>query len=146
MVIIHAYSEDQQREAFAHRLCVPGSDATTLAPDGRLAESFFHGAYTWASWFWRFMVEEERLLAPAEAVHRLTGQPAARLGLSDRGVLRPGARADVVVFDPARFRDRGTTFEPNRLADGVRHVIVNGVQTLRDGALTGERAGMVLRR
>ena len=52
MVIIHAYSEDQQREAFAHRLCVPGSDATTLAPDGRLAESFFHGAYTWASWFW----------------------------------------------------------------------------------------------
>ena len=92
------------------------------------------------------LAEEERLLAPAEAVHRLTGQPAARLGLSDRGVLRPGARADVVVFDPAGFRDRGTTFEPNRLADGVRHVIVNGVQTLRDGALTGERAGMVLRR
>ena len=52
MVIIHAYSEDQQREAFAHRLCVPGSDATTLAPNGKLAESFFHGAYTWASWFY----------------------------------------------------------------------------------------------
>jgi N-acyl-D-amino-acid deacylase len=146
MVIIHAYSEDQQREAFVHPLCVPGSDATTLAPDGRLAESFFHGAYTWASWFWRFMVAEERLLAPAEAVHRLTGQPAARLGLSDRGVLRPGAHADVVVFDPERLRDRGTTFDPNRIADGVRHVIVNGVWTLRDGALTGERAGMVLRR
>ena len=44
MVIIHAYSEDQQREAFAHKLCVPGSDATTLAPNGKLAESYFHGA------------------------------------------------------------------------------------------------------
>ena len=64
MVIIHAYDEDEQREAFAHPCCVPGSDATTLAPDGPLAESFFHGAYTWASWFWRFMVREERLLTP----------------------------------------------------------------------------------
>jgi N-acyl-D-aspartate/D-glutamate deacylase len=146
MVIIHAYSEDQQREAFAHRLCVPGSDATTLAPDGRLAESFFHGAYTWASWFWRFMVREERLLSPEEAVHRLSGAPAERIGLSDRGVLREGARADVVVFDPETFRDRATVFEPNVLADGMRHVIVNGVPTLLDGEPTGERGGMVLRR
>jgi N-acyl-D-amino-acid deacylase len=146
MVIIHAYSEEQQREAFAHPLCVPGSDATTLAPTGRLAEAFFHGAYTWASWFWRFMVVEEKLLSPAEAVHRLTGQPAERVGLSDRGVLRPGARADVVVFDPGRFAERGTVFEPNVLAEGMRHVIVNGVPTLRDGALTGERGGMVVRR
>jgi N-acyl-D-aspartate/D-glutamate deacylase len=146
MVIIHAYSEEEQREAFAHPCCVPGSDATTLAPDGPLAESFFHGAYTWASWFWRFTVNEQRLLSPAEAVHKLTGQPASRLGLSDRGVLRPGARADVAIFDPERFAERGTTFEPNRLADGVQHVLVNGVHTLRDGRLTGERGGMVLRR
>ncbi len=146
MVIIHAYSEDQQREVFAHPLCVPGSDATTLAPDGSLAHSFFHGAYTWASWFWRFMVRDEELLAPAEAVRRLTGQPAERIGLSDRGVLREGARADVVVFDAERFSERGTVFEPNLLADGMKHVIVNGVQTLRDGRLTGERGGMVLRR
>ena len=145
MVIIHAYSEDQQREAFAHRLCVPGSDATTLAPDGKLAESFFHGAYTWASWFWRFMVRDERLLTPEDAVHRLTGQPAERIGLSDRGVLREGARADVAVFDPQVFAERGTVFEPNVLAEGMRHVFVNGAQTLRDGELTGERAGMVLR-
>jgi N-acyl-D-amino-acid deacylase len=146
MVIIHAYTEEQQREAFAHPLCVPGSDATTLAPDGPLGASFFHGAYTWAAWFWRFTVRDERLLGAAEAVHRLTGAPAARIGLSDRGVLRPDARADVVVFDAARFEERGTTFDPNRLAAGVRHVFVNGVPTLRDGRLTGERAGEVLRR
>jgi N-acyl-D-amino-acid deacylase len=146
MVIIHAYTADQQRETFAHPLCVPGSDATTLAPDGPLAAAFFRGAYTWAAWFWRFMVEQERLLSPADAVHRLTAQPAERIGLSDRGVLREGARADVAVFDPASFGERATTFEPNVLAAGVRHVIVNGVTTLRDGALTGDRAGMVLRR
>ena len=145
MVIIHAYSEDQQREAFSHPLCVPGSDATTLAPDGRLAHSFFHGAYTWASWFWRFMVRDERLLSPADAIHRLTGQPAERIGLGDRGILREGARADVVAFDPERFAERGTMFEPNLLAEGMRHVVVNGVPTLQDGRLTGERGGMVVR-
>ena len=91
MVIIHAYTEEEQREAFAHPLCVPGSDATTLAPDGALGDSFFHGAYTWASWFYRFMVRDERLLSPAQAVHKLTGQPAARLGLG--GPRRPRARA-----------------------------------------------------
>jgi len=146
MVIIHAYSEHQQRDAFAHRLCVPGSDATTLAPTGTLADSFFHGAYTWASWFWRFVVRDERLLTPEEAVHRLTGRPAERIGLSDRGVLREGARADIAVFDPQGFAERGTLFEPNLLAAGMRHVLVNGVPTLRDGELTGQRAGMVLRR
>jgi N-acyl-D-amino-acid deacylase len=145
MVIIHAYSEEQQREAFSHPLCMPGSDATTLAPDGRLAHSFFHGAYTWASWFWRFMVRDERLLSPEDAIHRLTGQPAERIGLGDRGVLREGARADVVAFDPARFADRGTVFEPNQLAEGMKHVVVNGVPTLRDGRLTGARGGMVVR-
>ena len=147
MVIIHAYTEEQQREAFAHPLCVPGSDATTLAPDGPLADSFFHGAYTWASWFCRFMVREERLLSPAEAVHRLTGQPAARLGLSDRGVLRAGrARRRRRLRPGDAFAERGTTFEPNQLATGVAHVLVNGVHTLRDGAPTGERGGTVLRR
>jgi len=146
MVLIHAYTEDEQREAFAHPLCVPGSDATTLAPDGPLGHTWFHGAYTWASWFYRFMVRDEGLLTPAQAVHKLTGQPAARLGLSGRGVLATGAFADVAVFDPARFAERGTTFEPNQLADGVVHVVVNGVQTLRFGHETGERGGRVLRR
>jgi N-acyl-D-amino-acid deacylase len=146
MVLIHAYTADEQREAFAHPLCVPGSDATTLAPDGPLGDTWFHGAYTWASWFYRFMVREERLLTPAEAVHKLTGQPAARLGMQGRGTLEAGAFADVAVFDPERFAERGTTFEPNQLADGVVHVLVNGVQTLRDGRETGERGGRVLRR
>jgi len=91
-------------------------------------------------------VRDQHLLTPAEAIHRLTGQPAERIGLADRGVLREGARADVVVFDAGRFAERGTVFQPNVLAEGMRHVIVNGVPTLRDGQLTGERGGMVVRR
>ena len=109
MVIIHAYSEDQQREAFAHELCVPGSDATTLAPNGALAESFFHGAYTWASWFWRFMVRDERLLTPEDAVHPADG-PARR---ADRP-LRP------------RRPPRGRARRHRRLRPG-------GVRRARDG-------------
>lgn len=146
MALIHCYTETQQREAFAHPLCMPGSDATTLAPDGRLAGSIFHGAYTWAAWFWRFMVRDTRLLTPEEAVQRLTQLPAERLGLRDRGVLKPGVPADVAVFDPGTYGERGTAYEPNQLAVGMQHVLVNGILTLRDGDETGDRGGVVLRR
>jgi N-acyl-D-amino-acid deacylase len=146
MVINHCHTETQQQETFPHPLCMPGSDATTLAPDGPLSSSVFHGAYTWAAWFFRYLVRQQRLLTAAEAVRRLTSVPAGRLGLRDRGVLRVGAAADVVVFDPQELAERGTTFAPNQLAAGVRHVLVNGVLTLRDGVLTGARAGEVLRR
>jgi N-acyl-D-amino-acid deacylase len=146
MVILHCYDEDEQRNVFAHELCMPGSDATDLAPDGPLANSVFHGAYTWASWFYRFMVRETGALTPAEAIHRLSGLPASILKLGDRGVLNEGARADIAVFDPRTFAERGTTFEPNQLAQGMVHVVVNGAVTLKDGAMTGERRGHVLRR
>jgi N-acyl-D-aspartate/D-glutamate deacylase len=146
MVMIHCYTEAQQREAFGHPLCMPGSDATTLAPDGPLADSVFHGAYTWAAWFYRAMVRETGLLTPAEAVNRLTALPAERLGLRNRGVLRAGAHADLAIFNPEAFGERGTTFEPNQLAVGMRHVVVNGVVTLDAGEPTGNRGGEVLRR
>jgi N-acyl-D-amino-acid deacylase len=92
------------------------------------------------------MVREQRVLTPAEAIRRLTSMPADVLGVRDRGRLKAGACADVVVFDPDRFADRGTLVDPNKLADGMQHVIVNGVVTLRDGVATGARAGQVLRR
>jgi N-acyl-D-amino-acid deacylase len=68
------------------------------------------------------------------------------LGLHDRGIVRTGARADLAIFDPAIFAERGTTFAPNQTAIGMRHVLVNGGITLRDGELTGDRSGYVLRR
>ena len=145
MVIAHAYRPKDIEPAYLHPLCMIGSDATSLAPDGPLASKFFHGAYTWVGWFWRNFVSERRLLEPEEAIRRITSLPAQRLGLRDRGVLRRGACADITVFDPANFAERGTLFEPNQTADGVRHVLVNGVPALKDGALTSLRAGQVVR-
>jgi len=146
MVILNVMSEATQKLAFGHPLCMPGSDATTLAPDGPLAGAVFHGAYTWAAWFWRATVRDWKLLAPEAAVNRLTGRPAAILCLADRGTLAVGAAADVAIFDPGTFGERGTTFEPNQLAHGMRHVIVNGALTLGDGAPTGTRAGAIIKR
>ena len=146
MVIIHAYTPGQQAQMFGHALCMPGSDATTLAPDGPLANSSFHGAYSWASWYFHFMVHERKLLSAGEAVQRLTEFPARTLGLSDRGRIAEGYSADLAVFDGRAFRATATTFEPNQLASGMKHVVVNGVVTLKDGQLTGARGGEVIRR
>ncbi len=146
MVLIDCHSADQHRTAFTHPLSMPASDATTMAPDGPLAGKTFHGAYTWASYFYNFSVNQEGLLTPGEAAYRLSGLPAQRLGLRDRGVLRTGAFADIAVFDPAGFREKATRYEPNVLAEGMVHVLVNGKPVLRAGTLSGERSGRVLRR
>ena len=145
MVILLCYTPDQQATFFSHPDCIPASDATTLAPDGPLSRSTFHGAYTWAAWFYRFMVRERRLLSDEEAVHRMSGLPARVLGLKRRGRLKPGMAADLAVLDCETFSDRGSVFEPNVLATGVRDLFVNGVATIRDGNATGERAGRIVR-
>ncbi len=146
MVIARIYDGDDQQLAFSNGRCVPGSDATTLCTTGPLAKSQFHGAYSWAAFFYRFAVRERGFFSVAEAVRRLTAMPAQILGIGDRGVLRPGHCADVAIFDPDKFGETASTFEPNQLALGMRHVIVNGRLTLLDGKLTGTRAGSVIRR
>jgi N-acyl-D-aspartate/D-glutamate deacylase len=146
MVIAWVYGADDQELAFRHDHCVPGSDATTLCRDGPLSSSVFHGAYSWAAFFFRFMVRERKVFTAAEAVRRLSSVPAQILGLSDRGRLKTGLKADIAVFDPEIFGEHATTFEPNRLAAGMWHVVVNGALTMQDGALTGIRAGQVVRR
>jgi N-acyl-D-amino-acid deacylase len=81
-----------------------------------------------------------------EAVHKMTGLTAASFGLRDRGVLRVGAFADVVVFDPATVIDRATFEKPTEAAAGIELVLVNGQPVWRDGAATGARPGRALRR
>ena len=121
MVIIHAYSEDQQREAFAHRALRARLGCDHARPDGPLPESFFHGAYTWAAWFWRFMVRDERLLTPEEAVHRLTGQPAERVGLArprrpPRGRREPTSPSSIRACSPSVGRSTSRTCWPRACA------------------------------
>ena len=146
MVMALTYRLEENKLAFEHPRCMVGSDATALGTDGPLRDRSFHGAYTWASWFYRYFVRETGTLRPEEAIRRLTSLPAGRLGLKDRGLIRKGACADLAIFDPQTFSERGTTYEPNRTAIGMIHVVVNGILTVRDGRLTGDRAGRVLRR
>ena len=90
-------------------------------------------------------VRDEAVLTLEEAVHRMTGMAATRLGLRDRGVLRDGAVADVVVFDPARVRSNATYEEPRRYPDGIEHVVVNGTLVVDGGRHTGATPGRALR-
>lgn len=91
-------------------------------------------------------VRDRGTLSLETAVAKLSGVSAARLGLRDRGVLRDGAFADIVVFDPAVVADEATYDQPSRHPTGIHHVIVNGRVAVRDGEETGERAGQLLRR
>jgi dihydroorotase/N-acyl-D-amino-acid deacylase len=89
-------------------------------------------------------VREKHVLTLEDAVRRMSGFPAARLKLWDRGLLRPGMKADVVVFDPAKVADRSQYDKPHQYSVGVRDVIVNGRLAMRNDAVTAERPGRVL--
>ena len=80
-----------------------------------------------------------------EAIRKMTSLPASRLNLGDRGILRPGMKADLAVFDPVTVNDTATFTEPHRYATGMHHVIVNGVPVLRNGDHTGAMPGRFVR-
>jgi N-acyl-D-aspartate/D-glutamate deacylase len=145
LVLGYVYPAELTHFAFDHPFCMVGSDATALALDKPLRGGMIQGAFTWAAWFFRHFVRDAKQFTVQEAVRRLTGLPAQRLRLKDRGTLRPGAWADLVIFDPATFEERGTDFEPGQIATGVRHVLVNGSFALRDGKRRETRSGTVLR-
>jgi N-acyl-D-amino-acid deacylase len=90
-------------------------------------------------------VRDEGLLSLEAAVHKMTGAPAARLGLRHRGTLRDGAFADIVVFDPATVRSNATYDEPRQFPDGIDHVVVNGVVVVDGGRHTGATPGRGIR-
>ncbi|MEZ5285783.1 MAG: amidohydrolase family protein [Vicinamibacterales bacterium] len=92
-----------------------------------------------------YYVREKHVLTLEEAVRKMAGFPAARLGLYDRGLIRAGMKADLVVFDPATVKDLATFEKPHQYAVGVSTVLVNGQFALRDGAMTDTRAGRALR-
>jgi N-acyl-D-aspartate/D-glutamate deacylase len=89
-------------------------------------------------------VREKKVLTLEDAVRKMSAAPAARLGLSDRGVLRPGMKADIAIFDAATVRDRATYEKPRQYAEGFSHVIVNGQVVVEKGEMTAARPGHVL--
>jgi N-acyl-D-amino-acid deacylase len=144
--IIAIMDEQDVRTALKDPLVSIDTDSAARAEDGPLAASKSHprGWGTFARILGHY-VREEKLLTLEEAVRKMTSQPASRVGLLDRGILRPGMAADITVFDPATIRDAATFADPNHYAVGVKHVFVNGQAVVKDGTITAARPGRPLR-
>ena len=124
-----------------------GSDGNALATSGVTSQGKPHPRYygTHTRMLGHY-VRDLHLLTLEHAVAKMTGVAARALGLADRGLLRPGAWADVVVFDPARIADLSTYEEPHRYPAGVSTVVVNGQVVIDGGDHTGALPGRVIRR
>jgi N-acyl-D-aspartate/D-glutamate deacylase len=144
-IVLFQMDEADLRCALTHPRVMIGSDGSALAPYGEFGGGKPHPRNygTFPRVLGRY-VREERLLSLAQAVHKMTGLPARRLGLRDRGVLRVGARADLVVFDGKRVADVATYEQPHRYPAGIEHVVVNGRFVVKDGEHTGSLPGRVL--
>jgi N-acyl-D-amino-acid deacylase len=118
---------------------------TVVSSDGGLRGGHPRGFGAFPRVLGRY-VRDEGILTREEAVRKMTSLPAEHMGIRERGVIRTGARADLVLFDPERVRDRATFQEPRLTAVGIEAVWVNGVEVYRDGEVTGARPGVVVRR
>ncbi len=128
------------------RRCSVMSDTLSVSRRGPLAGSIGSlSGYGWTARLLGDYTHRRGVLTLEAAVHRITGRPAARLGLQDRGVLRAGAQADVVVFDAAQVQDRASAADPRVHPAGFVQVLVNGEFVVRDGLRTEAQPGRVLR-
>ncbi len=139
-------SEEDVRTALKHPLVSICTDSEAVAEDGPLVGSKSHPR-AWGS-FPRILgkyVRDEKLLRLEEAVRKMTSLAASRVGLRDRGILRPGMMADLAVFDPTMIRDVATFEDPNHYSVGMMYVFVNGRAVVDQGRITEARPGRALR-
>jgi len=140
------HTEKDMNLALSQPWCSIGSDGLAYATEGPLRRGHPHprsfGTFPRVLGVY---VRETGLLRLEDAVRKMTSQNAAKLGLHDRGLLRPGQFADVTVFDPARVIDRATFTNPFQYSEGIEYVIVNGQLVLDHGKHTGARPGRALR-
>ncbi len=145
-VVYFLMSEDNVEKQIALPWVSFGSDAGSLATEEPFTLTSTHPrAYGNFARLLGHYVRERRVIPLQEAVRKLTSLPADNLGVHDRGRLRPGDFADVVVFDPDTIADHATYEQPHQYATGMVHVFVNGTQVLRDGEHTGATPGRVVR-
>lgn len=143
--IYHMMSEDDVKTAMRFPWVSVGTDSAAIRPDGELGRGQPHPrAYGTFPRILGHYVREERILSLAEAVRKMTSLAAAQLKIRDRGLVREGFFADLVVFDPQRVIDRATFEQPHQYPVGIEFVVVNGVVTLERGTHTGAKAGRAL--
>jgi dihydroorotase/N-acyl-D-amino-acid deacylase len=145
-VVIAIMQESDVRAAVLSPLVTYGSDSPAQAEDGPLSGTKAHPrAFGTFPRILAEYVRAEHAMRLGEAVRKMTSQAASRVGITDRGILRPGMMADIVVFDPAAIRDVATYSEPLHYSVGVKDVFVDGRPVVLDGGITGERPGRALR-
>lgn len=144
--VFFSMSEDNLRKQIAQPWMMFGSDGKSMAPEGVFLKSATHPrAYGNFARLLGKYVRDEQVIPLEEAIRRLTSLPAATMKIEKRGALMEGYYADVVIFDPERVQDHSSFEDPHQLSTGMSHVIVNGVQVLRDGEHTGATPGRVIR-
>jgi len=141
------HSEEDMRYALKQPFVSIGSDGTAVSVEGVLAAGHPHPRYygTFPRVLGRY-VREEHVLTLEDAIRKMTSANAAKIGIFDRGLLRPGLMADITIFDAARIIDNATFEKPHQYATGVEYVIVNGQVVLDRGRHTGAHPGMILKR
>jgi N-acyl-D-amino-acid deacylase len=139
-------SEENVRREVALPWVSFGSDASAPAPEGVFLQSNEHPrAYGNFVRVLAKYVRDEKVISTEQAIRKLSGLPAQNLSIKDRGMLRKGYFADVVIFDPRTVQDHSTYEKPHQLASGVDEVWINGVQALHEGAATGAPSGRFVR-
>ncbi|HET7435226.1 MAG TPA: D-aminoacylase [Thermoanaerobaculia bacterium] len=145
-VIFFSMSEADVQYALKQPWVAVGSDSGAPTNASRTANTAVHPrAYGTFPRVAGHYVRDEKLFTLTEAVRKMTSLAALRGGFEDRGVLRPGLKADIIVFDPESIRDVATFGDPHHFSEGVSHVVVNGVVVLREGTMTGALGGKVIR-
>lgn len=144
--VVFAMNEENCERFLAHPRAMVCSDGGAYAIDGPNHTGHPHprGLGSFPRVLGHY-VRERKVLTLAQAIHKMTGMPAARLRLRDRGRIAIGAAADLVAFDPATVADRATFEQPFQYPAGIPHVVVNGVLALRDGERVGKGSGQALR-
>ncbi|NQU41280.1 MAG: D-aminoacylase [Lentisphaerae bacterium] len=136
--------EENMFTILAQPFVMLGSDASIRSPVGPLSLDYPHPrAYGSFPRFLRWALDGRTVALP-EAIRKMTSLPAEQFGLSDRGVIGVGKRADLIVFEPERVRDLADYGHPHQFSEGIQHMVVNGVLTLRDGTSTGARGGRIV--
>jgi N-acyl-D-amino-acid deacylase len=142
-MVFHAIDEGDVRRIMAHPTTMIASDGRLVQPGQGVPHPRSYGTFPRVLGEY---VREQHVLTLESAVNKMTGMPARRLGLSDRGCLRVGCAADITVFDAGKVRDVGTFTDPHHYPAGIPHVIVNGTIVVLDGEPTPARPGVLLRR
>ena len=139
--IFHAIGEEDLDRILRHPATMVASDGGIYQPGEGVPHPRSYGTFARVL---AVYVRERHVLTLEEAVRKMSGFPAARLGLVDRGILRPGMKADLSIFDPERVRDAATFENPHQYSEGWVLVLVNGEIVLENGAVTAARPGRVL--